>query len=103
MFTDSTCQHRLDCAPGFALIVYIIVIALSYDIYVELYTLLNLIWYQKAMYSPIILVDLVLNMLQVQVFEVQDLKTQGCGPKVNNEELYYYFCYVLSIFLLSFG
>ena len=69
MFTDSTCQHRFDCAPGFTLIVYIIAIALTYDIYVELYTLLNLVWCQKSMYSPTILVDLVLNMFQVRMFE----------------------------------
>ena len=75
MFTDSTCQHRFDCAPGFALIVYIIAIALSYDIYVVLYILLNLIWCQKPMYSLTILVDLVLNMFQVQMVEAQDLKT----------------------------
>ena len=103
MFTDSICQYRFDCAPGSALITYIIVITLSYDIYIELYTLLNLVWCQKPMYSLTILVDRVLNMFQVQMFEVQDLKTQGCGPKVNNEELYYYFCYVLYICLLSFG
>ena len=74
MFTDSTCQHRFGCAPSFALIVYIIAIALTYDIYVELYSLLNLFWCQKPMYSPTILVDPVLNMFQVQMFEVQDLK-----------------------------